>query len=203
MRRPLVLLLLAAGPSPAVAGPQIYLDLGSVYRSYQKEAHASGWGAAVEHPWREKLAWVVRGRYLSVAQDQWRDANLAEDFYAEGYPASYRMAGAQASLRIYPWEWMPGFFAEGLLGGKRITGTMPGPGAMSYEPVGGELRYGYVSFTNYAVETAVGVGYRWSWSRLRIAAGLAFGPEFVFRGEGGTDYTDLLRFNALEIGCAL
>jgi hypothetical protein len=195
MRIHTALSLTLVWPALAAAGPNLYYDVGSAYRTLHKVYHASAWGGAVEIPWGEKLSWVARARYLQVAQDPWQDANMAEDFYAEGYPARYRLAGAQASLRVFPWEWMPGFFAEGLLGGKRIEGSF-------------ETRQGFAdpyaeSYTTYALETAVGAGYRWSWGPLRTSVGLAFGPEFVFRGGRQTDYTDLLRFNALEIGCAL
>jgi hypothetical protein len=151
---------------------------------------------------------VARFRYLNVEQEEWNERERADNVYANAFPSEYRVLGFQSALRRHPWEWMPGFFAEAVLGYKRITGSSQAASGtfMSGPAFGSSI----ASYTNHAFETAIGFGYLWEFQRLRIALGYAFGPEFLFRNsryEDGTTRTssealELLRFNQLEAGFA-
>lgn len=203
----LVLMLSGAASVPAVAdGWQIYLDLRSAYRTALERPSVLGYGGTLEAPLKEGITAVARARYLRVDQRDWDEEERGEDAYVDAFSAAYQVYAFQAALRIYPWEWLPGFFSEALMGYKRIISGTPAasPGWSEWvtEP-------GVPSFENHAYEAALGYGYRWSWGPLRASLGFAFGPELVFRTSrlaGGDvrtvrDFSDLLRFNALEIGC--
>lgn len=205
-----LLLLAGATAVPILAGGwNVYADLRSAYGTALDRSHVLGYGAALEAPLGEGISAVARGRFLRVDQPAWGEEKRSEDAYTDAFPARYRVYGVQAALRAYPWEWLPGFFAEALLGYKRITGFIPNasPGWAADGWVSGP---DIESFSNQAYEAAIGYGYRWSWGPMRASLGFAFGPEIVLRtsrfaGDGGrraTDVSDLLRFNALELGCA-
>ena len=200
----LLLLTMARGETS-----QLYLSLNSLYGTADDRKHIQDYGAAWETPVAEGLTAVARGRYLWVKQKEWHEDERKDNVYANGFPATYTVLGFQAALRLRPWEWMPGFFTEALLGYKHIDGRFPEASWNLFEPVGGGNAEAD-AFANHALETAVGFGYLWEWKRLRGALGFAFGPEFLFRNSAYADGTrtsssevlDLLRFNQLEIGCA-
>jgi hypothetical protein len=188
---------------------QVYLSLNSLYGTAQDRQHIKDFGAAWEMPVGRNFTAVARARYLWVKQDDWDEEERKDNVYANGFPATYTIIGFQAALRRHPWEWMPGFFAEALLGYKQILGAYP-DAAQAMAMDGWSRGPDTQSFANHALETAVGFGYLWEMRRLRVALGFAFGPEFLFRNsvladgarESSSEVLDLLHFNQLEIGYA-
>jgi hypothetical protein len=192
----------------AAESPQVYYSLNSLYGMASDRRHIMDVGAAWEMPAGKGFTAVTRARYLRVKQEVYAEDERKDNIYANTFPSTYRVLGIQTALRLHPWEWMPGFFSEALLGYKNITGGdwEPAPGEYFDESFGD----GIVSYENHALETAIGFGYLWEMKRMRFALGFAFGPEFLFRDsrlESGDRRTsvevlDLLRFNQFEIGLA-
>ena len=188
---------------------QLYLSINSLYGTADDRKHIQDFGAAWEAPVADGLTAVARGRYLWVKQQEWHEDERKDNVYANGFPATYTVLGFQAALRLRPWEWMPGFFTEALLGYKSIIGRFP-EASLGWSMDQWDAGPDADAFANHALETAVGFGYLWEWKRLRGALGFAFGPEFLFRDSEYADGTrassfevlDLLRFNQLEIGYA-
>lgn len=200
----------AAGepPYPRIERPKAYCSLTSLYGTASDRRHIRDFSGAYEMPVGGSWTALARFRYLNVEQEEWNERERADNIYANTFPSEYRVLGFQAALRRHPWEWMPGFFAEAVLGYKRITGgAEAGTGTYMNGPAFGSNA---ASYTNHAFETAIGFGYLWEVKRLRVALGYAFGPEFLFRNSVYTDGTtggssevlELLRFNQLEIGYA-
>lgn len=208
------LLLVAAAWGPGTAGaepPKVYLSLNSLYGMAADRKHVRDFGAAWEAPVGGGFTAVARTRFLRVEQpdDHGKETERKDNVYANTFPSTYRIWGFQGALRRHPWEWMPGFFSEALLGYKHIRGTDPHPTiGWSMDGITGGPRVG--SFTNHAFEAAVGFGYSWEVKRMRVALGFAFGPEFLLRqstlADGSRrssgDVLELLRFNQLEAGFA-
>ncbi|GEM_PF-4386841 len=189
---------------------KLYVSLNSLYGTASDGGHIRDFGAAWETPMAFDFTVVARFRYLSVKQEAWNEEDRNDNIYANTFPAAYRVLGFQASLRSHPWEWMPGFFSEALVGYKNITGGSSDASAgwaMDVFSMGPKMS----SFTNHAFESAIGFGYQWELGRLRFDLGFAFGPEFLFRNSVYADGTrqssdevvDMLRFNQFEIGVAL
>jgi hypothetical protein len=193
---------------PRVERPQVYLSLNSLYGTASDRRHIRDFGGACEMPVGKTWTAVARFRYLNVEQEEWNERERADNVYANTFPSEYRVLGFQSALRRHPWEWMPGFFAEAVLGYKLITGGSEAESGtfMSGPAFGSNV----ASYTNHAFETAIGFGYLWEFKRLRVALGYAFGPEFLFRNSRHEDGTtqassealELLRFNHLEAGFA-
>jgi hypothetical protein len=204
-----------AFPESEAPCPGVYLALNSLYSSVTEHRNIRDIGLAWEQPILGSLSIILRYRYLRLRQDAWNEKERNDNVYASTYPASYRISGFQAALRRYPWEWMPGFYAEALIGYKRISGRendwSGGPSTGHIGPEGLYLGSEIAAFENDAYESAIGAGYQWKFKRLRITLGLAFGPELLIRNdrafdggrESSHDFTGLLRFNHLEAGIAL
>lgn len=211
---PGVLLILSASWGQGMAGdpsPKVYLSLNSLYGMAVDRKHVRDFGAAWETPVGRGFTAVARSHYLRVEQpEDFGELDERKDnVYANTFPSTYRIWGFQGALRRYPWEWMPGFFSEALLGYKYIRGADPLP-SKGWSMDGFTSGPGVGAFTNQAFEAAVGFGYLWEAKRMRVALGFAFGPEFLFResilADGTTqssgEILDLLRFNQLEAGFA-
>ncbi|MEO6094450.1 MAG: hypothetical protein ABIW76_01820 [Fibrobacteria bacterium] len=191
---------------PRIERPKVYCSLVSLYGTASDRRHIRDFGGAFEMPAGETWTAVARFRYLNVEQEEWNEQERGDNVYANSFPSEYRVLGFQAALRRHPWEWMPGFFAEALLGYKRISGGATS--AMETFMDGPAFGSNVTTYTNHALETAIGFGYLWEMKRLRIALGYAFGPEFLFRNSRYNDGTtqassellELLRFNQLEVG---
>jgi hypothetical protein len=196
-------------PIPGYAGPAAYIDMPSVWNSAVDRGHTRAFGFGLEVPWGERYAAIARAHSLHVRQGPYEELDRADAFYASGNPQTFWMWGFQAAGRAYPWEWLPGFFAEAIGGYKGAVGrnpdASPGGGGEVTRPA--EVR----SFKTQAYSVGAGFGYRWIWGPSRIALGFAFGPEWVFRkgkdADGGFRTQrdmgdDLLRFNSLELGFA-
>jgi hypothetical protein len=192
---------------PLSAAPAAYIDIPAIWNSAVDRSHTRAFGIGVEIPWCERYAAIARAHSLHVRQGPYEDFDGAGAFYALGNPKTFWMWEFQASARTYPWEWLPGFFAEALGGYKWALGRNPdassGSGAGIHRPA--EIR----SFTTRAYAVGAGFGYRWIWGPSRLVLGFAFGPEWVFRegkdADGGLRPQrdmgdDLLRFNSLEAG---
>ena len=211
---PLALAILFAALGLGMAGaesPKLYLSLNSLYGMAADRQHIRDFGAAYEAPLGGGFTAVARARFLRVEQpdDYAKENERKDNVYANTYPSTYRVWGFQGALRLHPWEWMPGFFSEALLGYKQIRGTDPHPTpAWSMDGITGGP--GVADFTNHAFEAAMGFGYSWEVKRMRLALGFAFGPEFLFRRstladgsrQSSGDVMDLLRFNQFEAGFA-
>lgn len=211
---PGAVMILAAAWGPGMAGaepPKVYLSLNSLYGMAADRKHVRDFGAAWEAPVGGGFTAVARMRYLRVVQpDGYGEvAERKDNIYANAFPSTYRIWGFQSALRRHPWEWMPGFFSEALLGYKYIRGADPRPSA-GWSMDGIASGPGVGGFTNQSFEAAVGFGYLWEMKRMRVALGFAFGPEFLFRESILADGTrqssgeilDLLRFNQFEAGFA-
>ncbi len=193
--------------APVHAAPSIFIDLPAVWNSAVDRAHTRSFGAAVEIPWAERYSAVARAHTLHVRQGPYSELDRTDAFYALGNPRTFLMWEFQASGRMYPWEWLPGFYVEGLTGYKRAEGRDPDAAA----GMGGEIIQAAEirTFKTQAFGIGAGFGYRWIWGHSRIALGFAFAPEWVRRegkyADGGwgrkTDFSDdMLRFNSLELG---
>jgi hypothetical protein len=194
-------------PFPLTAAPAAYIDLPAVWNSAVDRSHTRAFGVGLEIPWGERYAAIARARSLHVRLGPNEELDRADAVYALGNPQTFWMWEFQAAGRTYPWEWLPGFFAEALGVYKWAMGRNPDatPGG------GGEIhREAEVrSFTTRAYLVGAGFGYRWIWGPTRIVLGFAFGPEWVLR-EGkaadggfrsGRDMgDDFMRFNSLEFG---
>lgn len=208
----LTILAIACGPGTAGAdAPKVYLSLNSLYGMAADRKHVRDFGAAWEAPLGGGYTAVARTRFLRVEQpdDPGKETERKDNVYANTFPSTYRIWGFQGALRRHPWEWMPGFFSEALLGYKYIRGGDPHPyPGWSVDGLTGEPGVG--AFANHAFEAAVGFGYAWEVKRMRVALGFAFGPEFLYRrstlADGSRrasgDVLDLLRFNQFEAGFA-
>jgi hypothetical protein len=200
--------LLCSGTLLAEA-PGLSFSLPSLYGSVSDYKHIRDVGAAWEIPVRESASAILRIRYLRLEQDEWPEDERGDNIYANVFPSTYRVLGFQTALRRYPWEWMPGFYSEALLGYKRITGKSHRYPSLAWFENGvpeSEIR----SFANDAFEAALGFGYQWRLKRMRTTLGFAFGPELIYRSsrlagggrEAAREFTDMLRFNQLEMGLA-
>ena len=210
---PGALAFLAAAWGHGTAGaesPKLYLGLNSLYGMAADRKHVRDFGAALEAPVGGGFTAVARTRYLRVEQAGYEHEDERKDnVYANTFPSTYRVWGFQGALRRHPWEWMPGFFSEALLGYKYIRGANPQPfpgWSMDGNTIGPDVG----AFTNHAIEAAGGFGYLWEVKRMRVALGFAFGPELLFREstladglrQSSGEILDLLRFNHLEAGFA-
>jgi hypothetical protein len=213
-------LFLAAAASACAIAPRaasaaetsnIYYSLNSLYGSTFDHRHIRDVGAAWEQPLKGGYSAVARFRYLKVSQDAWNEDERDDNVYANIFPATYRLLSFQSALRRHPWEWMPGFFTEAMLGYKHIEGENrdASPG-WAFDGFSGGTGTDTESFSNHAFETGVGFGYLWELKRMRFALGFVFGPELLVRNSVSVDgakstsseIVDLLRFNQFEVGLA-
>lgn len=194
---------------PLSAAPSFYVDMPAAWSSAVDHAHTRAFGAGLEIPFAGRHAAVARGSFLHVKQTPWSQDDRSDRFFGMGIPLDYRLWMFQAAWRIYPWEWLPGFYAEALAGCKRGVGENPlaAPSVHSEIRISAEVR----SFATWAWEGGIGFGYAWTWAPTRIVLGFAFGPEWIRRGGRDADGnevhaddwdTSLLRFNSLELGLA-
>jgi hypothetical protein len=191
----------------AAETPNVYYSLNSLYGTAFDHRHVRDAGAAWEMPLRRGYTAVTRFHYLQVEQDPWNEQERDDNVYANTFPATYRLLGFQAALRRHPWEWMPGFYAEAMMGYKKIDGEnpdrSPGFGWGDIMPFS-EME----TFSNHAFETGIGFGYLWELKRMRFTLGFVFGPELLLRNSvsfdgkraSSSEIVDLLRFNQFEVG---
>lgn len=215
---------LAIGAAPASAADQAHLSAApfedrsprfqasmlSLYGTAADYRRTLDLQAALEWPLSDRVS--ALGGFRRSRQD------------AKGTDGPYASAehgwGIEAALRRHPWEWMPGFFIQGVAAMRRSEARNPAhdPGAEVWWP--NRLDYGYDATVTRKVRTAyeggVGYGYVWTFGRLSMELQGILGPSAwketvyatrreydgssVHHRQWASDWDSFLRFRDLRVG---
>lgn len=208
--------LLLTGIIGAWEPPEIYLSLNSLYGTAADFRHTADAGLTLEET-AYGFSYLARLHYRQAREDH-RYSGDQDILIGDLDYADMRSFGFQTALRRHPFEWMPGFFTEALIGYENIRARSryepwnpPEEWDMSLEMYRNSIPYQVRSTQNHTVQTGAGFGYVWEFARARVSLGFVLGSEFLFRNsalatgkvERSHDMIgSLLRFNQLEMGYA-
>jgi hypothetical protein len=210
--------------SSFAAADQAHLEASPFEGNRQPRLHASTlslYGTAADYErtldLRLALEWPLSDRNSAVAGLRRRTFRQASPEHGDGFDREGW--GFEAALRRHPWEWMPGFFVQGIMAWERSI-------ARNLRPSDQPNRIPHTVHVYYdgtvrridrtAFEGGFGFGYAWTLGRVSLEWQGLFGPaiwqdeaRYYWKDPEGVgqsfldrygNWSEFLRFRDLRIG---